>query len=456
MDASPIWIVTEDESLGSDFRSALSMEVELLSPLDWRSGNAPSTTPNWVCLDLRGDDSAVLTEAPMGLGGVKLAAITNGRGIPLSQIVAVDRTCAATLHWPFKAEELAGLLHREQAAKVVALDGCQGRTLEGPKHRFHTNMPALFGPLDELSIAARHDVTVLLVGETGSGKTTLAHTIHELSQRRESRFLPVACGSLPNELIDTELFGHVKGAFTGADKTKIGKFSMAQGGTILLDEIDVLGLEQQAKLLRVLETGEYEPVGSNEVKRVEARIIVASNRCLEELMEEGRFRPDLYYRLNQVKFEIPPLRDRPLDLAPLVVDLIETSARETGVETHSIESDLIELIRSYDWPGNIRELKNELRRAVMFCTDGVVSSTQFSPKVRKAFAMRQASAAGGENQAQAGLAGEVATIERDSIENMLRSQRNNRAATARALGISRVTLYNKIRKYGIRLDEDAS
>src|SRR5262249_38544126 len=154
-------------------------------------------------------------------------------------------------------------------------------SLCGMTRKFRTFEPSLFSPIEQLEIATRHDVTILLIAETGTGKTTLAQIIHENSPRRENRFVTVACASLPRELIESELFGHVKGAFTGADRTKEGKFDAAKGGTILLDEIDALEPMQQAKLLRVLETGEYEPVGSNETRKTTARCIVASNDCLE-------------------------------------------------------------------------------------------------------------------------------------------------------------------------------
>ena len=174
--------------------------------------------------------------------------------------------------------------------------------------RFETKTPQLKTMLAKLEVAARHDVTILLIGETGSGKTFLSRLIHEVSPRKHQPFLTVACGALPAELIESELFGHVKGAFTSAHADKDGKFVAAGRGTILLDKIDVLGTEQQVKLLRVIETREFEPVGSNKTLKSQARLVVASNLDLQPLVEQGQFRPDLYYRLNMLKFEIPPLR----------------------------------------------------------------------------------------------------------------------------------------------------
>jgi DNA-binding NtrC family response regulator len=252
-------------------------------------------------------------------------------------------------------------------------------------------------------------------------------------------------------LIDSELFGHTRGAFTGADKNKEGKFTVAAGGTVLLDEIDVLGTIQQAKLLRVLETGEYEPLGSNETHVTNTRMIAASNICLEALVERERFRPDLFFRLNQVKFEVPPLRERPLDILPLAIDAVEECCREHNLPPRRLHPDFMETLKLYTWPGNIRELRNEVRRAVLFARDGIVTPSPLSPAILKQVASTRAASA--PTTARSGLAIEVAQTEQDMIEAMLKSQNFNRAATARALGISRVTLYNKLRKYRIRVDD---
>src|SRR5262249_9907437 len=183
--------------------------------------------------------------------------------------------------------------------------------------RLQSHTPSLAVLAEPLALAATHDVTVLLTGETGTGKTYLARLIHDYSPRRDERLLMVPCGALVANLVESELFGHTKGAFTGADPAKVGKFEAVGEGTLLLDEIDTLGLDQQANLLRVIETGEYESVGSNETKICKARIIAASNRDLGKAMQQGRFRQDLYYRLNVVPFFLPPLRERRQDIAPL-------------------------------------------------------------------------------------------------------------------------------------------
>ncbi len=306
--------------------------------------------------------------------------------------------------------------------------------------------------LKRLEVAARHNVTILLIGETGSGKTHLASLIHEVSQRSEEPFLHVACGALPGELIESELFGHVKGAFTSAHADKDGKFLVAGEGTILLDEIDVLTPDQQVKLLRVIEKGEFEPVGSNRTLHVKARIIAASNLQLQPLVEQGRFRPDLYYRLNTLCFTIPPLRKRLPDIEPLARYFVHLHASHLGIDVTEITPDFIECLLNYPWPGNVREMENAIRSAVIYSVDGrmtrdtlpvhIVDGTAGpanDPSVAAFFAVRQ-----GES-----LENRIELTEKDIIEQALLNNNFSRTNTARHLGISRVTLYNKMRKYGI-------
>ncbi len=327
------------------------------------------------------------------------------------------------------------------------------KVLHGITRRFETRTAALRRMLEELEIAAQHDVTVLLIGETGSGKTYLSRLIHEVSPRRNEPFLPVACGALPAELIESELFGHVEGAFTSAHADKEGKFVAAGRGTILLDEIDVLGLEQQVKLLRVIETGEFEPVGSNRTLKCQARLVVASNLDLEPLVKQGKFRPDLYYRLNMLKLEIPPLRHRKPDIPMLADKFIEQFSRKHRIEIQHVEPEFYEVLHRYPWPGNVRELENVIQRAVIYCRNGVLSPDHLPPHV-------VLGVAGPANDpsvtlpttsvpAGASLNEQVAMTEREIIEQTLFKNNYSRTATARELGISRVTLYNKMKKYGL-------
>ena len=224
---------------------------------------------------------------------------------------------------------------------------------------------------------------ILLIGETGSGKTHLARLLHELSSRRNERCLTVACGALPPNLIESELFGYVRGAFTGADQNRQGKFAAAENGTLILDEIDVLTPDQQAKLLRVIETGEYEPVGSNDTQVSRAALIVSSNVNLEELVAAGKFRKDFFYRLNTLSFVHAAVArtaaGHPVPLWKFALD----HSRAYRTKLWHIEPEFLEAMQQYSWPGNIREMENVMRRACLYCRDGVLTPCELPSRVRE-------------------------------------------------------------------------
>ncbi len=325
--------------------------------------------------------------------------------------------------------------------------GLPYRVLRGTTRSLVTFASSMFEMFEELKVAAAHDVTILLIGETGSGKTYLARLIHELSPRRNHRCLTVACGALPPDLIESELFGYVKGAFTGADTDKPGKFAAADRGTLLLDEIDVLAPKQQAKLLRVIETGEYEPVGSNDTRISHARLIAASNIDLEKLVEADKFRRDLYYRLNTLSFHLPPLRERPWDIEYLARKFAIEHSRAHQIELKHIEPEFLAALRQYPWPGNIRELENVIRRAVLYCRDGVLTVADLPSAMRPPTAGRSNHSP--DRQHPLTLEERLRQVERRIIEETLQRNNYRRTETARELGISRVTLYNKMKKLGI-------
>jgi len=454
-------IVSDDASFQDELEKVLAEQLDLsvvtTSVEEWlRHGVTRSNRPDIIFFDFRADgpeteklwdDLPHVGKRVHELAGTSVTSIgVVDQGFPIQHAKKADHWLAGSIFWPLNHKSIQAVV--ERASQQWHETDLSCRVVKTANHEFRTYSPALFAMLEKVEMAARHDdFTILIVGETGTGKTTLAAMIHELSSREDERFLTVACGALPGDLIDSELFGHEKGSFTSADRTKPGKFEAAENGTILLDEIDVLGLIQQAKLLRVLETGEYEPVGSNETKLAKCRTIVASNVSLESLIESRQFRSDLFFRLNQVKFEIPPLRDRPLDIAPLAVDFIDQCCHESDQHVTHIHPDLLFILKSYSWPGNIRQLRNEVRRAVLFSKDGIVSPQPLSLDILEEVEASRATEA--ESEATSVLAREVALTERESIEQMLERHKYNRAATARALGISRVTLYNKLRKYRV-------
>lgn len=326
--------------------------------------------------------------------------------------------------------------------------------LSGITRRFETYSPEMKRMLEEVAIAADKDVTMLLIGETGSGKTYLSNLIHEVSPRRNEPFITVACGSLPGDLIESEMFGHVKGSFTSAHVDKEGKFLAAKKGTILLDEIDVLGLEQQVKLLRVIETGQFEPVGSNQTMTSQARLVVASNLPLEPLVEKGLFRPDLYYRLSMLKFELAPLRKRKPDIKTLAKRFIQDKSQKHEMGIVRIEQEFFDALIAYPWPGNVRELEYAIQRAVIYCRDGVLRAEHLPAHILTGVAgptndptVKLESAKPKEDSKE--LGSQIATTERDIIEQALIRNNYNRTRTARELGVSRVTLYNKMKRYDL-------
>ncbi len=355
-------------------------------------------------------------------------------------------------------EKLPATVEATEHALRDEVDGERGKkkrtaVLHGITRQFETNTAQLKRMLADLEIAAQHDVTTLLIGETGSGKTFLSSLIHEVSPRHDEPFLPVACGALPSELIESELFGHVKGSFTSAHADKEGKFIAAGRGTILLDEIDVLGLEQQVKLLRVIETGEFEPVGSNQTFKSQARVIVASNLDLQPLVEHGRFRPDLYYRLNMLKFEIPPLRNRKPDITSLVDKFIAQFSRKHNIKIKRTEEGLYAALLNYPWPGNVRELENVIQRAVIYCREGVLTAEHLPAHVLLGMAGPtndpSVTLTASAKTMNTNLNRQIATTEQEIIEQALFKNNYSRTNTAKELGISRVTLYNKMKKYNM-------
>lgn len=235
------------------------------------------------------------------------------------------------------------------------------------------NSPELLKLLDRVESAAPTDANVLIIGETGSGKELIARAIHSRSARRNSPLVKVNCGAIPSGLVESELFGHVKGAFTSASERRIGRFELANHGTLFLDEVGELPLETQVKLLRVLQEQEFEPVGSNHTIKVNVRIIAATNRDLEKAVHSGGFRSDLYYRLNVIPLCVPALRDRRSDIPEMVMAFLRRSAQRMGKPIQSVSRETMRLLVDYSWPGNIRELQNVIERGVVLSRGSVLT-----------------------------------------------------------------------------------
>jgi len=282
---------------------------------------------------------------------------------------------------------------------------------------------------------------VLIQGESGTGKELIASAIHHNGPRNDKAFLTENCSAVPESLLESELFGHVKGAFTGADRTRDGLFQRAHGGTLFLDEIGDMSPSMQTKLLRALQEGEVRKVGGAQVEKVDVRIIAATNRDLKQEVEEGRFREDLFYRLNVVGIRLPPLRERREDIQPLIEHFLAEACASAGVPLKPISPGAMRALTTYNWPGNIRELQNEIKRLVALADD--VIGGELCAHL-KDYSPVQGGAARG------GLAGRtMKDIERQAILETLKLTGGNKADAAKRLGISRRALYDKIEKYGI-------
>jgi DNA-binding NtrC family response regulator len=288
------------------------------------------------------------------------------------------------------------------------------------------------------------DTTVLILGESGTGKEVIAQAIHNQGGRRSKRFVAINCAAIPEELLESELFGHAKGSFTGATGQKIGLFEEAEGGTIFLDEIGDMPLSLQAKLLRVLQERRIRPVGSNTTKEIDVRIIAATHRDLRTAMGDGEFREDLYYRLSVIPIVIPPLRERPEDIAPLTEYFMRKASAKADLTPKAITEGALRKLRSYSWKGNVRELENTVERVVVLSQKAIIDETDFDFLQTVEISAAGVVATVAEEKSLA-----LKDIEKEALSLALQKSGGRKEEAARILGISRKTLYRKEREYGL-------
>ena len=305
--------------------------------------------------------------------------------------------------------------------------------------------PAITSMLSMIRTVAPTEATVLITGESGTGKELVARALHAQSLRKDEPLVTVNCAALAETLLESELFGHEKGAFTGADKRREGRFKQADRGTLFLDEIGEMPIGVQAKLLRALQQGEIQRVGSDKSEHVDVRVIAATNRDLRKEVEERRFREDLYFRLNVISLEVPPLRLRKEDIPLLAAHFLSHYAERNHKNVKGFSAQCMDMLLHYDWPGNVRELQNAVERAVILCTGEYVTGPELPVNIAKLAAEAMPKS----TEVSSSLAGlPLEEVERRAIEETLRETGDNKSAAARKLGITRATLHKKLRKYG--------
>jgi DNA-binding NtrC family response regulator len=363
-------------------------------------------------------------------------------------VQAVKEGAYDYINKPFKIEEMLLTIDKALAERSLRHEVSSLRQELRTRYRFENligksrPMQEIFGLIEQV---AGSRSTVMIYGKSGTGKELVAKAVHYNSPRAAKTFVAVNCAAIPAELLESELFGHEKGAFTGAIATKVGKFELATGGTLFLDEIGHMRLDLQAKILRALQEREIERVGGTRTIKIDVRVLAATNRDLKRAIEEGTFREDLYYRLNVVPITLPDLKDRPEDIPLLANHFVQKFAQESSAAVREISKEAMTILMSHTWPGNVRELENVIERAVTLGRGPSVQPGDLPPHL-----------AGGTNPLERALAKEATLedLERDYIAMILRRTKGHQIRAASILGIDRRTLYRKIRRYGLKVGDE--
>ncbi len=441
-------LADDDETV----RNLLTMQAE-------RGGFTVQSGENGAeALDLVNEDTdVVLLDLQMpvldGFGALERLAQEHP-GLPAVVLTSVDETSDAVramklgaldyLTKPFDPEELLAVLRNARRLRAAERENEQLREAiggKGPAVEIVADSESMQEVVAQATKVASLDSTILLTGESGVGKGMLARHIHANSGRRDQSFVTVSCPTLPRELLESELFGHEKGAFTGAVRRRRGKIEMARGGTLFLDEIGDLPIDLQPKLLNVLQERQFQRLGGEESLEADVRIIAATNLDLEQRMKEGQFREDLFYRLSVIPIEVPPLRERLEELRGLSDAMLKRIAQRGGRRNVKLSRETVAAMQAYDWPGNVRQLENVLERSAAFCEGGVVELKDLPAAVR-----------GSEpsGRVPAGIGGiALSDLERESLIQTLKLCNGNKAETARRLEITEKSVYNKLKRHGL-------
>ncbi|HEY3493699.1 MAG TPA: sigma-54 dependent transcriptional regulator [Polyangiaceae bacterium] len=449
-----ILVVDDEENLRLVLRTLLrrnGYEVETASSGEEALGLVESFGPDVVITDVR---------MPR-MGGMDLLGTLRAKGNDATVIVmsaygnldqAIDAIKAGAYDYiqkPFKPDEVVLALRKAEERESLRRENRVLREEIRREHRFEdilAKSAVMQGVFRTIAKIANYKTTVLITGESGVGKEVVARTVHGRSGRSEQPFIAVNCAAIPDTLIESELFGHVRGAFTGADSDKPGLFREADGGTLFLDEVGELPPAVQVKLLRVLQEEEVRPVGEPKAVRVDVRILAATARDLEGEVATGRFREDLYYRLNVFRIAVPPLRERPEDIPALADALLESLARRIGKPVQPLDGDVLAKLCAHDWPGNVRELRNTLERALILARGSHIGAELFA--VAAAPAVDVPGVRGGD-ESDLSIKRGTRELEERLIRRALEATHGNRARAAELLEISPRALQYKIKEYGL-------
>jgi DNA-binding NtrC family response regulator len=447
-----ILIVADDEELRAELVHQLvghGYALEALSDGEAALSFVESSSPYAVVvgMELGSMGSLELIERARALAGGQTAFIATSRSnFPEAIVEAMRRGADHCLQWPEHREALSMVVQRamEKPALAREVERARDGILDGLSvsrvERIVGSHPSMQRLLSKVSQAAQSRATVLINGETGTGKELIAAAVHAHSKRGHGPFVKLNCGSLADTVLESELFGHEKGSFTGATNRRKGRFEQADGGTLFLDEVSEISPAVQIKLLRFLQEREFERVGGNDTVRVDVRIVAATNKDLAQLVEDGRFREDLYYRLNVVRLDVPPLRMRPSDIPMLAEHFLRHYAEENEKAVRGLTQRATEALLAHPWPGNVRELQNAIEQAVVLCEDDMVDADDLP-------------IAGGGNEVDPlrlmipGVT--LAELERFAILRTLEACGNSPTKAAAVLGISRRTIQYRLQEWGL-------
>lgn len=453
MSGVEILVVEDDEVMRSTcltlFRRAgyaAHGVAEATAALEWlEEGSHDAIVLSDVRMPGPMDGMDLLAELQRRFPDVNVVIMT-GFGSIESAVEAMKRGATDYVTKPFNKAELLMTIGR--IAEVRELKGQVDTLREGLETRYRFEgflaaSPGMQPTVEAMVAAARSSASLLLTGESGTGKDLAARMIHFDGDRAQSAFVPVNCASLPAELIESELFGHLRGAYTGAREARLGLIRKAHGGTLLLDEITEMPISTQAKLLRVLQEKVVRPVGGEEETPVDFRLITSTNRPVEEAISSGHLREDLYYRISVLQIELPPLRDRREDILPLFRHFLDRAAAEAGVEIRGIDDDAGALLQDHPWRGNVRELSNVAERCIAMGACGQLALADLRSRMETRAPIEAESPVSAEGPMT------MAEAERRAVETAMAAAEGNKSEAARILGIARKTLYERLRRDGL-------